>query len=98
MQIYKTKTHKFAGTDFHEVKKKAFGLYTEIKRKSKRGQSLVEMFAGLMIAIPILLLVLDGVGIACGFPGMVTATIVGGALGYEAENKFHIDHPRYSRK
>lgn len=36
MQIYKTRTHKFAGTDFHEVRKKAFGLYAGIKRKSKR--------------------------------------------------------------
>lgn len=36
MQIYKTKVHRFAGTDFHEVRKKAFGLYAEIKQKSKR--------------------------------------------------------------
>src|SRR3989338_1002915 len=36
IQIYRTKTHKFSGTDFHEVRKKAFGLYAEIKRKSKR--------------------------------------------------------------
>gem|GEM_PF-337676 len=36
MQIYKTKAHKLSGSDFHEVHQKAFGLYTEIKKKSKR--------------------------------------------------------------
>lgn len=36
MQIYKTRVYKFSGTDFHEVRQKAFGFYTEIKKKSKR--------------------------------------------------------------
>ncbi len=36
MQIYKTKARKFSGSDFHEVHQKAFGLYTKIKRRSKR--------------------------------------------------------------
>ncbi|SRR3989339_69095 len=36
MQIYKTRTHKFHGTHFHVVHKQAFGLYTKIKKKSKR--------------------------------------------------------------
>ncbi|MFA6486421.1 MAG: hypothetical protein WCT40_03575 [Candidatus Magasanikbacteria bacterium] len=36
MQIYKTRAKKFAGTDFGEVHRQAFGLYTEIKKKSKR--------------------------------------------------------------
>ena len=36
MQIYKTKARKFSGTEFREVHKPAFGLYTEIKKKSKR--------------------------------------------------------------
>jgi hypothetical protein len=34
---------------------------------SRKGQSLVEMSAGLMIALPILLLIIEGVDIACGF-------------------------------
>ncbi len=36
MQVYKTRARKFPGSDFHEVHQKAFGLYTEIKRKLKR--------------------------------------------------------------
>lgn len=36
MQVYKTKTDKLKGTDFHEVYKKAFGLYQQIRRKTKR--------------------------------------------------------------
>lgn len=36
MQVYKTKTKKLAGTNFQEVHKKAFGLYSQIKKKSKR--------------------------------------------------------------
>lgn len=36
MRIYKTKTKKFAGTSYTEIRKKAFSLYQEIKRKSKR--------------------------------------------------------------
>ena len=36
MQVYKTKANKYAGTDFNEVHKQAFGLYTEIKKRSKR--------------------------------------------------------------
>lgn len=36
MKIYRTKIGKIAGTDFHEVKKKAFLIYQDIKRKSKR--------------------------------------------------------------
>ena len=36
MKIYKTKTAKLTGTDFHEVNQKAFGLYQQIKRKTKR--------------------------------------------------------------
>ena len=36
MQIYKTKTKKFHGPHFHTVHRQAFGLYTEIKKKTKR--------------------------------------------------------------
>lgn len=36
MQVYKTKAKKFTGSDFHEVHERAFGLYSEIKKKSKR--------------------------------------------------------------
>jgi hypothetical protein len=36
MQVYKSKLSVLSGTDFHEVHKKAFSLYQEIKRKSKR--------------------------------------------------------------
>jgi hypothetical protein len=36
VQVYKTKVRKFSGSDFHEVHQNAFGLYTEIKKKSKR--------------------------------------------------------------
>ena len=36
MKAYKTKVAKLKGTDFHEVRKKAFALYTQIKRRSKR--------------------------------------------------------------
>lgn len=37
MQVYKTKANRLQGTDFHEVRKKAFGIYTTIKKKSKRS-------------------------------------------------------------
>ena len=36
MKIYQTKAKKLGGTDFKEVHKKAFGIYQQIKRKSKR--------------------------------------------------------------
>jgi len=36
MQAYKTKTKKFSGTDFKEVHENAYGLYTKIKKRSKR--------------------------------------------------------------
>lgn len=36
MQIYKTKTKKFTGTDFNTVHDQAFGLYTKIKKQTKR--------------------------------------------------------------
>jgi hypothetical protein len=36
MQIYRTKTKKFFGTKFREVHRPAFGLYTKIKKKTKR--------------------------------------------------------------
>lgn len=36
MRIYQTKTKKLEGTDFHEVRKKAFNLYQDICRKTKR--------------------------------------------------------------
>ena len=36
MQIHKTKSKKFSGTDFGEVHGQAFILYTEIKKKTKR--------------------------------------------------------------
>lgn len=36
MQIYKTRTRKFHGSHFHVVHEQAAGLYTEIKKKSKR--------------------------------------------------------------
>ncbi|MFA6305409.1 MAG: hypothetical protein WC651_01605 [Candidatus Gracilibacteria bacterium] len=35
-QAYQTKASLLSGTDFHEVQKKAFALYTKIKSKSKR--------------------------------------------------------------
>jgi len=36
MDIYKTKDRQFAGTSYHEIKKKAFSLFNEIKRKTRR--------------------------------------------------------------
>lgn len=36
MQVYKTKVKRLTGTDFHDVRKKAFGLYESIRKKSKR--------------------------------------------------------------
>lgn len=36
MKAYQTKTKCIPGTDFHEVKKKAFGLFAQIKKRSKR--------------------------------------------------------------
>ena len=36
MQAYKTKTKKLAGSDFQEVHKKAFGVYKQFCRKTKR--------------------------------------------------------------
>lgn len=36
MKVYKTKAKKYPGSDFREVHKKAFGLYSQIKKKSKR--------------------------------------------------------------
>lgn len=36
MKAYKVNTAKLSGTDFKEVHKKAFGVYTQIKRKTKR--------------------------------------------------------------
>ena len=36
MKVYHTKTTKLAGTDFREVHKKAFNLYQQIKKKTKR--------------------------------------------------------------
>lgn len=36
MKVYRTKAGKLNGTEFKEVHKKAFRLYQEIKRKSKR--------------------------------------------------------------
>lgn len=36
MQIYKAKGRKFSGSDFKEVHKKAYGLYSQLKKKTKR--------------------------------------------------------------
>ncbi|OGH73098.1 MAG: hypothetical protein A2921_04785 [Candidatus Magasanikbacteria bacterium RIFCSPLOWO2_01_FULL_43_20b] len=36
MNVYKTRVKPFAGTSYHEIKKKAFGLFNEIKKKTKR--------------------------------------------------------------
>lgn len=36
MEIYKTKTKSFSGSDFREVRKKAYSLYLKIKRRTKR--------------------------------------------------------------
>lgn len=36
MQVYKTHAYKFSGSDFHEVHQKAFSLYAEIRKKSRR--------------------------------------------------------------
>jgi hypothetical protein len=36
MKVYKTKARKYPGSDFREVHEKAFGLYSQIKKKSKR--------------------------------------------------------------
>ncbi|MBL7154999.1 MAG: hypothetical protein ISS88_00640 [Candidatus Portnoybacteria bacterium] len=36
MKSYQTKTKKLTGSDFREVHKKAFGLYKQIKSKTKR--------------------------------------------------------------
>lgn len=36
MKVYQTKVKKLAGTSYTEVRRKAFSLYQDIKRKSKR--------------------------------------------------------------
>lgn len=36
MKVYRTKSKKLPGTNFHEVKKKAFGLYQTEKKRTKR--------------------------------------------------------------
>jgi len=36
MQAYRTQVKKLTGTDFHEVRKKAFGQYLQIKKRTKR--------------------------------------------------------------
>src|SRR3989338_9964403 len=36
MQAYPVKSPPLSGTDFHEIRRQSFGLYQEIKRKSKR--------------------------------------------------------------
>ena len=36
MQVHKVRARKFSGSDFHEVREKAFSFYTEIKKKTKR--------------------------------------------------------------
>ena len=36
VQMHKTKARPFAGTSYHEIKKKAFGLFNEIEKKTKR--------------------------------------------------------------
>lgn len=36
MKVYQTKASKLHGTNFHEVRKKAFNLYLQIKKRTKR--------------------------------------------------------------
>ena len=36
MKVFKTKTKKFSGSDFHEVNEKAYKLFSKIKKKTKR--------------------------------------------------------------
>jgi hypothetical protein len=36
MQVYKTKVKRLTGTDFQDVRKKAFGLHEQIRKKTKR--------------------------------------------------------------
>lgn len=36
MKVYKTKISKLSGSDYKEVNKNAFGLYNEIRKKTKR--------------------------------------------------------------
>jgi hypothetical protein len=36
MKAYPVKSNKLSGTDFHEVRSQAFGLYEQIRKKSKR--------------------------------------------------------------
>ena len=36
MKVYKTRVSKLSGSDYKEVNKKAFGLYAEIRKKTKR--------------------------------------------------------------
>jgi len=36
MKVYRTKINKLNGTNFPEVNQKAFGLYQQIKKKTKR--------------------------------------------------------------
>ncbi len=36
MKAYQTNVPKISGTDFREVRKQAFGLYAELKKKTKR--------------------------------------------------------------
>lgn len=44
MQVYKTKAKIITGSDFHEVHQRAFGLYVEIKKKSKRRPYIRSVF------------------------------------------------------
>lgn len=44
MQVYKAKTKKFPGTEFREVHRPAFSLYSEIKKQSKRRTYIRSMF------------------------------------------------------
>jgi hypothetical protein len=36
MKVYKTSISKLSGSDYREVNKRAFGLYAEIRKKTKR--------------------------------------------------------------
>lgn len=36
MKAYPVKSTPLSGTDFHEIRRQAFGLYNEIRKKSKR--------------------------------------------------------------
>lgn len=46
MNIYRTKAKRIPGTDFHEVRQKAFNYFLQIKKKSKRRTYVRSVYFG----------------------------------------------------